>query len=196
VSSYCPEWRDVRGMPATLDKSRFGPWALITGASSGIGKEFARQLAGSGINVVLIARREKLLAEVAIEISQTYRVEHRVIVADLSVDRFIGELTAATQNIDIGLVISNAGSANSGRFTNKEPQELAMTLRLSALAHAELALHFGPRLIRRGRGGMVLWAQWARKRGRPSWRMMAEQKHTCRASGWPFMRNGNRRGSV
>jgi len=154
-------------MPATLDKSRFGRWALITGASSGIGKEFARQLAGSGINVVLIARREKLLAEVAIEISQTYRVEHRVIVADLSVDRFIGELTTATQNIDIGLVISNAGSANPGRFTNKEPQELAMTLRLSALAHAELALHFGPRLIRRGRGGMVFVGAMGAETGAP-----------------------------
>jgi short-subunit dehydrogenase len=154
-------------MPATLDKSRFGPWALITGASSGIGKEFARQLAGSGINVVLIARREKLLAEVAIELSQTYRVEHRVIVADLSVDRFIGELAAATQDIDIGLVVSNAGSANPGRFTNKEPRELAMTLRLSALAHAELALHFGPRLIRRGRGGMVFVGAMGAETGAP-----------------------------
>jgi uncharacterized protein len=154
-------------MPARLDKSRFGPWALITGASSGIGKEFALQLAGSGINVVLIARREKHLAEVATEISRTYRVEHRVIVADLSAHRFIVELAAATQNLDIGLVISNAGSANPGRFTDKAPQELAMTLRLSALAHAELALHFGRRLSRRGRGGMVFVGAMGAETGAP-----------------------------
>ena len=50
-------------MRAALDKERFGPWALVTGASSGIGKEFARQIAASGINVVLVARRDALLAE-------------------------------------------------------------------------------------------------------------------------------------
>jgi uncharacterized protein len=66
-------------MPATLNRKRFGPWALITGASSGIGREFARQIAGSGINVVLVARREALLKEVAAEVSGRSGVEHRVV---------------------------------------------------------------------------------------------------------------------
>lgn len=154
-------------MPASLDQNRFGPWALITGASSGIGKEFALQLAGSGIKVVLVARREKVLAEVAAEISRKYGVEHRVVVADLSVEGFISELAAATRNLDIGLVISNAGSANPGRFTDKVSHELAMTLRLSALAHAELALYFGPQLIRRGKGGMVFVGAMGAETGAP-----------------------------
>ncbi len=53
-----------------IDKKRFGPWALVTGASSGIGKEFAQQIAASGINVVLVARRDSLLAELGHAISQ------------------------------------------------------------------------------------------------------------------------------
>ena len=56
-------------MKVNIDKERFGPWALITGASSGIGKEFARQIAASGINVVLVARRDALLAELGRTIS-------------------------------------------------------------------------------------------------------------------------------
>jgi hypothetical protein len=62
-------------MKAVLDKARFGPWALVTGASSGIGKEFARQIAASGINIVLVARREDLLKEVGVEFSKRYGVE-------------------------------------------------------------------------------------------------------------------------
>jgi hypothetical protein len=80
-------------MTVALDKKRFGPWALVTGASSGIGKEFARQIAASGINVVLVARRAELLKEVGVELSKRYGVEHRVVVLDVSREDFIGRLS-------------------------------------------------------------------------------------------------------
>jgi len=89
-------------MRAALDKERFGPWALVTGASSGIGKEFARQIAASGINIVLVARREDLLKEVGVEFSKRFGVEHRVIVLDVSREDFIGRLASATDDLDIG----------------------------------------------------------------------------------------------
>jgi NAD(P)-dependent dehydrogenase (short-subunit alcohol dehydrogenase family) len=63
-------------MRATLDKRRFGPWALVTGASSGIGKEFARQIAASGIHVALVARRETLLRTVGAECTRASGVQH------------------------------------------------------------------------------------------------------------------------
>lgn len=142
-------------MPTKVDGKRFGPWALVTGASSGIGREFARRIALSKINVVLVARRQALLEELGTELSRDFGVKHRVVAADLSDERFIEGVADATSDLDIGLVISNAGSANPGRFTDKDRAELAMTLRLSALAHANIALHFGRKLLKRGTGGLV-----------------------------------------
>src|SRR5260221_3145884 len=84
------EWS--KEMRAALDKERFGPWALVAGASSGIGKEFARQIAASGINIVLVARREDLLKEVGVEFSKRFAGEHRGIVLDVSREDFIGRL--------------------------------------------------------------------------------------------------------
>src|ERR1700739_1595607 len=97
-------------MRAALDKQRFGPWALVTGASSGIGKECARQIAASGINIVLVARRENLLKEAGVEFSKRYGVEHRVVVLDLSREDFIEQLASATYDLAIGLVVSIAGT--------------------------------------------------------------------------------------
>src|SRR5260221_338910 len=143
-------------MQKQLDKKRFGPWALITGASSGIGKEFARQIAASKINVVFVARREDLLREAGVEFSKRYGVEHRVVVLDVSQEDFIGQLASATDDLDIGLVVSNAGTGNSGEFLKHDRQLHRTTLRISTMAYLDITHHFGARLAKRGRGGIVL----------------------------------------
>ena len=143
-------------MQARVDSTRFGPWALVTGASSGIGKEFARQIAASGINVVLVARREALLAELGRAITQEFDVQYRALAMDLSQEGFIAGLADATDDIDIGLVVSNAGTGNPGEFLKLDRQLLQKTLRLSTMAHLDIAHHFGAKLAERRRGGLIL----------------------------------------
>jgi short-subunit dehydrogenase len=143
-------------MKAALDKRQFGPWALVTGASSGIGKEFARQIAAAGINVALVARRERLLAEVGRGIGQDFDVEHRVLALDLSREGFLEALAEATKGLDIGLVVSNAGTGNPGMFLQLDRRLLEATLRLNTMAHLDIAHHFGQKLVDRRRGGMIL----------------------------------------
>src|SRR6478735_11235417 len=154
-------------MRVALDKKRFGPWALVTGASSGIGKEFARQIAASGINIVLVARREDLLKEVGVEFSKRYGVEHRVVVLDVSRENFIGQLASATDDLDIGLVASNAGTGNPGEFLKLDRQLLQETLRLGTMAHLDIAHHFGQKLSERRRGGIILAGAMGAENGVP-----------------------------
>jgi uncharacterized protein len=152
---------------AAVDKERFGPWALVTGASSGIGKEFARQIAAAGINVVLVARRDALLAELGRAISQEFGVQYRALAMDLSQEGFIAGLADATHDIDIGLVISNAGTANPGEFLKLDRQLLQATLRLNTTAHLDISHHFGAKLANRRRGGLILVGAMGAENGIP-----------------------------
>jgi short-subunit dehydrogenase len=154
-------------MKVALDKGQFGPWALVTGASSGIGKEFARQIAASGINVVLVARRDALLAELGRAISQEFDVQHRALAMDLSQEGFIAGLADATYDIDIGLVVSNAGTANPGEFLKLDRQLLQATLRLNTMSHLDIAHHFGRKLAERRRGGLILVGAMGAENGIP-----------------------------
>src|SRR5260370_11129727 len=154
-------------MTATIDRERFGPWAIITGASSGIGKEFARQLAASGINVVLVARRETALIEVGRSIAKDFKVQYRVIVMDLSQEGFISKLAEHTKDLDIGFVVSNAGTANPGEFLKLDRQLLQETLRLNTMAHLDIAHYFGRKLAERRRGGLILVGAMGAENGIP-----------------------------
>src|SRR5712672_1796748 len=154
-------------MKTQIDKKRFGPWALVTGASSGIGKEFAQQIAASGINVVLVARRDALLAELGHAITEEFDVQYRALSMDLSQEGFIAGLAEATHDIDIGLVVSNAGTGNSGKFLKLDRQLLQKTLRLNTMAHLDIAHHFGAKLAERRRGGIILVGAMGAENGVP-----------------------------
>jgi len=154
-------------MTATIDRERFGPWAVITGASSGIGKEFARQIAASGINVVLVARRETALIAVGRSIAKDFKIQHRVIVMDLSQEGFIPKLVELTKDLEIGLVVSNAGTGNSGEFLKLDRQLLEETLRLNTMSHLDIAHYFGQKLAERRRGGLILVGAMGAENGVP-----------------------------
>ena len=154
-------------MRATLDEKRFGPWALVTGASSGIGKEFARQIAASGIHVALVGRREPLLRTLGAECTRASGVQHRIIPLDLSEPDFLPALADAMRDLDIGLVVSNAGTGNPGEFLKHDRQLLQATLRLNTVAHLDITHHFGQKLGERRRGGIILVGALGAENGIP-----------------------------
>ena len=154
-------------MRAALDKKRFGPWALVTGASSGIGKEFARQIAASGIHVALVGRREPLLRTVGAECTRASGVQHRIIPLDLSEPDFLPVLADATRDLDVGLVVSNAGTGNPGEFLKLDRQLHQATLRVSTMAHLDITHHFGAKLAKRRRGGLILAGAMGAENGVP-----------------------------
>jgi short-subunit dehydrogenase len=139
-----------------VNAEQFGPWAVVTGASSGIGREFAHQLAAEGINVVLVARRLTILQDLAAELAARYNVDSRVVAVDLSNPAALTPIADATADIDVGLLVSNAGVALSGPFLDSSLQAQREILRLNTAAHLGLCHHFGERLGRRGRGGILL----------------------------------------
>ena len=140
----------------TINAHQFGPWAVVTGASSGIGREFAHQLADAGINVVLVARRLAMLQDLGAELARSYGVDYRAVAVDLSDPGMLAPIAEATNDIDVGLLVSNAGAALPGPFLDSDLQVQRAILRLNTAAHLGLTHHFGERLARRGRGGIIL----------------------------------------
>lgn len=139
-------------------QQKYGPWALVTGASSGMGATFAKQLAERRLNIVLVARREDRLHTLSEELKQSGSIETRVISADLSRDDFIAQLTDATQGLEINLLVNNAGLGLSGAFlTNDLSAELGM-LHLNCRAPLLLTHHYGKMMQHRGQGGIIFLA--------------------------------------
>lgn len=139
-----------------IDKKKFGPWAMVTGASSGIGEEFSRQLAANGLNLVLVARRKNLLDTLGKELAQKHGISYYTVGVDLADSDFLETITAVTDKLDIGLVISNAGSAQSGEFIKMDLDKLQRMAQINVLAHLSVAHYFGRKLAEKQHGGIIL----------------------------------------
>lgn len=129
-------------------------WAVITGASSGIGACFARELARRGSDVLLAARNGTRLAELAEELRGQYAVDVRVRSLDLAADGG-AELAEELRELDVHTLVNNAGFGTAGRFAELDGTSLARQVSLNVAALTELSHAVAPAMVRRGRGAII-----------------------------------------
>jgi hypothetical protein len=150
-------------------QARYGPWALVTGASSGIGAEFARQLAGRGLNLLLVARRQARLAALQKALHACSGVWVRTLSIDLSDPDDLSRLVEFTADLDIGLLVNSAGFAVTGEFIEHALQDELDLLNVDCRALMVLSHQFGRRFAQRGRGGLINVASAASFLPLPYW---------------------------
>lgn len=134
---------------------KYGKYALITGASSGIGREFALALAKEGFNLLLIARREQELTLLAREITNISKISVITRVLDLTAEGSIEELEVFTKDLDVGLVVLNAGMQTHGSFIKTSLQEQTKMMDLNVMVPMKMAHIFANRLVKKGSGAII-----------------------------------------
>jgi uncharacterized protein len=137
-------------------RTRYGQYAVVTGASSGIGEEFARQLAAAGVNVVLVARRRDRLEALAAELSRAHGTANEVLALDLLAEGAVDELWRRVGDLDVGIVVANAGIYGAGRLVDRSLAEELDVFTLDGAVPLQLAHRFGRDFAQRRRGAIVL----------------------------------------
>lgn len=147
--------------------ARFGAYAIVTGASDGIGRATALALAARGQNLVIVARRQAALEALAAEARAAHGVDVRVLAVDLAAPEALWTLAAATESLDVGLVVAAAGYGSAGRFLDADPATDADMLAVNCRVVLEICHRFGRRLAARGTGGLVLYSSIVAFQGVP-----------------------------
>jgi short-subunit dehydrogenase len=136
---------------------RYGPWAMVCGASEGTGAEFALQVAAKGLNVILVARRIDKLEELAAQIKALHGVEVELCQLDLSLPDAPAALQRAAAGHNVGLVVFNAGGDSVGGSFLDKPYASWRSLTQRNIDLLTEACHdFGTAFVKRGRGGLIL----------------------------------------
>ncbi len=148
-------------------RARYGPWAVVTGASSGIGRELALSLADAGLNLVLVARSQSVLERMAADLTARRGIEARVVAADLASEAGIGAVEAAARDLNVGLLVAAAGFGTSGSFLGSSLEKELEMLDVNCRAPLVMSLHFGRRFAGRGRGGIILMGSIVGFQGTP-----------------------------
>ncbi|MBV8789021.1 MAG: SDR family NAD(P)-dependent oxidoreductase, partial [Mycobacterium sp.] len=149
--------------------TKYGPWALVAGASDGVGAAFARAIAERGVNVVLLARRQAVLERVAAEIESQTSVSTRTVVADLAQPGAASAISAATSDLEIGMLVYCAGADPDFKPFLANPIEAAEAMvQRNCMVPMQLCHHFAAAMVQRGSGGIVLFGSGAGLAGGPN----------------------------
>ncbi len=141
--------------------TRYGSWALVTG------EQFAHQLAAQGLNIVVVARRTERLKNLADGLAKQHNVEVRTVCVDLTADDALEHIDAATSDIEIGLLVLNAGAAVPGAFIKQSSETRLRNIRLNVQSPIELTHHFAGKMIPRKKGGVIFVSSMVGYTGSP-----------------------------
>ncbi len=148
--------RDQFGRKRRPLKARYGDWALVTGASAGLGAEFARAIAAEGLSCVLTARREDRLRELAAELEKNHHVGTRVVAMDLAAPDGTDRLADAVNDLPIALLVNNAGFGYAGRFEKLDLERLRSMVQVNCMAPVVLTRRLLPAMRERGKGAIII----------------------------------------
>lgn len=138
------------------DMRHYEGWALITGASSGIGREFARALAAQGVNCILVARRLDRLEALTDELRLQHGVSCQALSSDLTGSGAIQDLVAAVGDTPVSILVNNAGFGHAGLFAERDIARLDEMVRLNCLVPVLLTHAFLPAMLSRGNGAVIM----------------------------------------
>lgn len=135
-------------------KNKYGNWALITGATSGIGAELSSQIAAKGVNVILVARKEDQLKTHAKDLSERYGIKTKYVSADLATAAGVESVKQVKE--DIGLLVLAAGLEVNGAFEKTSLEKEMKMLQINVVATLQLTHHFSKAMVERKKGGLLL----------------------------------------
>src|SRR5579871_113608 len=130
---------------------RYGPWAVVAGASAGLGEAYARHLAERGLNPVLIARRKEMLDELSAQLTETYAIRVRVLALDLAREDAGSVVEEATRDIEVGLLAYNAATSIIGPFFEQPLEKHLNEIAVNCRTPLTLVYLLGKRMVTRGR---------------------------------------------
>lgn len=148
-------------------QSRYGPWAVVTGAAQGLGAAFAQGLAERGVHLVLVDRQPERLQSTAREIGDRYGVQAHPVPLDLAERHPWRHLAPHLADREVGLLVSNAALGPIDPFLEQPPETHHEVLSINCRAPLDLLSGLGPRLVRRGRGAVVLVSSLSALSGTP-----------------------------
>ena len=148
-------------------ETTYGDYAVVTGASDGIGRAIAIEIAKRGVNVILVARRQKQLEDLRTQILKTYKVSVEILPLDLSKPESSKTLFHYVDQFDVGLYAGVAGFGTSGDFVEGPIDEELEMIDVNCRAVVEQSFYFANRLRWRGRGGMILMSSLVAFQGVP-----------------------------